>query len=205
MRNISARCGALPNRQSLIKSPRAMIFTSCTLQINATLLFVVGRFPNLKVNKKKWPNLTSICEGAMEIGARGKKVSWKSLSFLGKMPRTYLVICSPRYQDILQGDFFEDYFLLAYKSLTWMLWSKTKCGKVNKYIWPNFLLSQVPWIVKTDDDMINNIWKLGALVEALKFQRWHKSSGLRCSFDDVTKASQEHNHLLDQDGTSDQD
>ena len=37
---------------------------------------------------------------------------------------------SCRYQDILQGDFFEDYFLLAYKSLTWMLWSKTKCGKV---------------------------------------------------------------------------
>ena len=36
-----------------------------------------------------------------------------------------------RYQDILQGDFFEDYFLLAYKSLTWMLWSKTKCGKVD--------------------------------------------------------------------------
>ena len=35
----------------------------------------------------------------------------------------------------------------------------------------DFLRSQVPWIVKTDDDMINNIWKLGALVEALKFQR----------------------------------
>ena len=77
-----------------------------------------------------------------------------------------------RYQDILQGDFFEDYFLLAYKSLTWMLWSKTKCGKVNKQKCLEYvLLSQVPWIVKTDDDMINNIWKLGALVEALKFQR----------------------------------
>ena len=35
-----------------------------------------------------------------------------------------------RYQDILQGDFFEDYFLLAYKSLTWMLWSKMKCSQV---------------------------------------------------------------------------
>ena len=77
-----------------------------------------------------------------------------------------------RYQDILQGDFFEDYFLLAYKSLTWMLWSKTKCGKVNTHVHQqDFLRSQVPWIVKTDDDMINNIWKLGALVEALKFQR----------------------------------
>ena len=53
MRNISARCGPLLNKQSLIKSPRAMIFTSCTLQINATLLFVVGRFPNLKVNQEK--------------------------------------------------------------------------------------------------------------------------------------------------------
>ena len=38
--------------------------------------------------------------------------------------------------------------------------------------------SQVPWIVKTDDDMINNIWKLGALVEALKFQRWSKTNDL---------------------------
>ena len=30
---------------------------------------------------------------------------------------------------------------------------------------------QIPWIVKTDDDMINNIWKIGALVEALKDQK----------------------------------
>ena len=44
----------------------------------------------------------------------------------------------------------------------------------------DFLRSQVPWIVKTDDDMINNIWKLGALVEALKFQRWQESSGWGC-------------------------
>jgi hypothetical protein len=28
----------------------------------------------------------------------------------------------------------------------------------------------MPWIVKTDDDMVNNVWKLGALVEALKSQ-----------------------------------
>lgn len=90
-------------------------------QINATLLFVVGRFPNLKVQYR--------------LEQEGRK-----------------------YQDILQGDFFEDYFLLAYKSLTWLLWTKTKCSKV-------------PWIVKTDDDMINNIWKLGALVEALKDQK----------------------------------
>ena len=87
---------------------------------------------------------------------------------------------SCRYQDILQGDFFEDYFLLAYKSLTWMLWSKTKCGKViQQYTYiRHYGPSQVPWIVKTDDDMINNIWKLGALVEALKFQRWSKTNDL---------------------------
>lgn len=62
-------------------------------QINATLLFVVGRFPNLKVQYR--------------LEQEGRK-----------------------YQDILQGDFFEDYFLLAYKSLTWLLWTKTKCSKV---------------------------------------------------------------------------
>merc|ERR1712198_205273 len=90
-------------------------------QINATLLFVVGRYPNLKIQYR--------------LEQEGKK-----------------------YKDILQGDYFEDYFLLAYKSLSWLLWSKMKC-------------SQIPWIVKTDDDMINNIWKIGALVEALKDQK----------------------------------
>jgi hypothetical protein len=32
------------------------------------------------------------------------------------------------------------------------------------------LTVKIPWIVKTDDDMVNNVWKLGALVEALKTQ-----------------------------------
>ena len=66
-------------------------------QINATLLFVVGRFPNLKVQYR--------------LEQEGRK-----------------------YQDLLQGDFFEDYFLLAYKSLTWLLWTKTKCSKVGNKI-----------------------------------------------------------------------
>ncbi len=30
---------------------------------------------------------------------------------------------------------------------------------------------QIQWIVKTDDDMVNNIWKLGYLVEALKYNK----------------------------------
>ncbi len=32
-------------------------------------------------------------------------------------------------------------------------------------------LMQIQWIVKTDDDMVNNIWKLGYLVEALKYNK----------------------------------
>ena len=90
-------------------------------QINATLLFVTGRYPNLKI---QW-----------RLEQEGRK-----------------------YRDILQGDFFEDYFLLAYKSLSWLHWSREQCSKT-------------PWIVKTDDDMINNIWKIGALVDALKNHR----------------------------------
>jgi hypothetical protein len=35
-----------------------------------------------------------------------------------------------RYNDILQGDYFEDYFLLAYKSLSWLDWTKKHCHKV---------------------------------------------------------------------------
>ena len=30
------------------------------------------------------------------------------------------------------------------------------------------LAIQVPWLVKTDDDMVNNIWRLGLLVNQLK-------------------------------------
>ena len=30
------------------------------------------------------------------------------------------------------------------------------------------LVVQVPWLVKTDDDMVNNIWRLGLLVNQLK-------------------------------------
>ena len=26
---------------------------------------------------------------------------------------------------------------------------------------------KVPWIVKTDDDMVNNIWRLGAFINTL--------------------------------------
>ena len=61
--------------------------------------------------------------------------------------------------------------------------------KLNVERWVNIcvcqnhsLLFQVPWIVKTDDDMINNIWKLGALVEALKFQRWQEIKGFGVQF-----------------------
>ena len=38
---------------------------------------------------------------------------------------------------------------------------------------------KIPWIVKTDDDMINNIWKIGALVEALKDKKYNKSKVLK--------------------------
>jgi len=86
-------------------------------EINATLFFATGRYPNLKLQER--------------VLQEAKK-----------------------HKDILQGDFFEDYFLLAYKSLTWMTWSRDSCGKV-------------PWIVKTDDDMVNNVWKLGAFINRL--------------------------------------
>ena len=107
-------------------------------QINATLLFVTGRFPNLKI---QW-----------RLEQEGRKYISSLITNILKLH----LYC--RYKDILQGDFFEDYFLLAYKSLSWLHWSREKCSKT-------------PWIVKTDDDMINNIWKIGALVEALKNHR----------------------------------
>ena len=37
-----------------------------------------------------------------------------------------------RHKDILQGEFLEDYYLLAYKSLMWLEWSSKKCNKVGK-------------------------------------------------------------------------
>ena len=35
-----------------------------------------------------------------------------------------------RYNDVLQADFYEDYFLLAFKSLAWMDWSRSICSGV---------------------------------------------------------------------------
>jgi len=90
-------------------------------QVNASLIFIVGRYPNLKI-------------------------------------QTRLEQESIRYKDILQSDILEDYFLLGFKSLSWLHWTNRKC-------------SQIPWIVKTDDDMVNNILKMGALVKAVEHQR----------------------------------
>ncbi|XP_023322211.1 beta-1,3-galactosyltransferase 2 [Eurytemora carolleeae] len=95
--------------------------------VNASLFFVVGRYPNLKI------------ETRLEQEAR-------------------------RYKDILQGSILEDYFLLGLKSLSWIHWTKQKCSKV-------------PWIVKTDDDMVNNIIKMGDLVNAVK----HQKNTITCS------------------------
>ena len=46
-----------------------------------------------------------------------------------------------RYNDILQGDYFEDYFLLAFKSLSWLDWTRRKCHKVEK----RNNLVRIPW------------------------------------------------------------
>lgn len=55
-----------------------------------------------------------------------------------------------RYGDILQGDFLEDYYLLAQKSINVFTWIKEKCQKVS-------------WIVKTDDDTVHQIWEVNSL------------------------------------------
>ena len=116
---------------------KAIVLIKYVLQINATLLFVVGRFPNLKVNWEKLLKKKNIWR------TKYLKVQWKYFQVQWKLEQegrkwvhsSFLETNNfgfwSRYQDILQGDFFEDYFLLAYKSLTWMLWSKTKCGKVD--------------------------------------------------------------------------
>ena len=203
MKNISARYALTFNRQTVIKTPRAMRFSFHSLQINATLLFVVGRFPNLKVNGENMKNLTSICEIV--------KVQWK-LEQEGRkwVESSFYETCSGH---IWEGNMFSPGIRTSYRATSlritscWLTNHSHGCfgQKPNVERWTHvcqhdFLLSQVPWIVKTDDDMINNIWKLGALVEALKFQRWPQSR-----MPSQSTSSQEHNHLLDQDGTGDQD
>lgn len=53
--------------------------------------------------------------------------------------------------DILQGDFLEDYYLLAQKSINVLTWVKETCTKVS-------------WIVKTDDDTVHQIWEVNSLI-----------------------------------------
>jgi len=52
-----------------------------------------------------------------------------------------------QFGDILQGSFEEDYYALAYKSMSAFHWSQHFCH-------------QVPWIAKTDDDTVNDMWQL---------------------------------------------
>ena len=52
-----------------------------------------------------------------------------------------LTIENAKYNDILQGTFMEHYNLLVKKSFLVLSWSKRRCG-------------HVPWIVKTDDDVV---------------------------------------------------
>ena len=85
-------------------------------QINATLLFVVGRFPNLKIQYR--------------LEQEGKKYVIQSKN----LKKYNLIYYYCRYRDILQGDYFEDYFLLAYKSLSWLHWSRVNCKQVTSQI-----------------------------------------------------------------------
>eukprot|EP00090_Calanus_glacialis_P020735 TRINITY_DN31994_c0_g1_i1.p1 TRINITY_DN31994_c0_g1~~TRINITY_DN31994_c0_g1_i1.p1 ORF type:complete len:369 (-),score=57.10 TRINITY_DN31994_c0_g1_i1:168-1181(-) len=64
---------------------------------------------------------------------------------------------SKRHGDILQGQFEENYHKLAYKSMSALLWSQQYC-------------KNVPWIVKTDDDTINNIWKLDSVLKEMELK-----------------------------------
>ena len=54
-----------------------------------------------------------------------------------------------------------------------LLFMKNPLNKLQKIpeISPIAAVVQVPWIVKTDDDMVNNILKMGALVKAVEHQR----------------------------------
>ena len=76
-------------------------------QINASLLFVTGRYPNLKI---QW-----------RLEQEAEKCDHKNLE-------NFIHCYDPRYKDILQGDFYEDYFLLALKSLTWLHWTRLHCS-----------------------------------------------------------------------------
>ena len=48
-----------------------------------------------------------------------------------------------RHKDILQGEFLEDYYLLAYKSLMWLDWTSKKCSKVRILRRQKFLVSLI--------------------------------------------------------------
>merc|ERR1719336_1096230 len=68
--------------------------------------------------------------------------------------------------DILQGDFEEDYHKLAFKSMSAFHWSRTVCPST-------------PWLVKTDDDTVNNMWSLLELFTSM--ERKNETSTIACS------------------------
>ena len=63
----------------------------------------------------------------------------------------------PRHGDILQGGFEENYHKLAYKSMCAFSWSQRHCPKV-------------PWFLKTDDDTVHDMHRLGAVLHQMEAQ-----------------------------------
>jgi len=64
---------------------------------------------------------------------------------------------SNKYGDILQGDFLEDYYLLAQKSINVFTWVTTECR-------------EVAWLAKTDDDTVHQIWEVSSLITRLSLR-----------------------------------
>ena len=84
----------------------------------------------ISTSGRSTPPSSSWSEGSPTWKSSGELSRREGSEKYRRKKETEIIVAFPRYQDILQGDFFEDYFLLAYKSLTWMLWSKMKCSQV---------------------------------------------------------------------------
>jgi len=96
--------------------------------------------------------------------------TWGNLKYLEKMSAKIMFVVghypnqenqntlqreADKFGDILQADFKEDYYTLSLKSLSWMYWARKKDCKI-------------PWLVKTDDDMIPDIWTMEKIVNEMK-------------------------------------
>ncbi|XP_023322965.1 beta-1,3-galactosyltransferase 5 isoform X2 [Eurytemora carolleeae] len=117
---------------------------SCKEHIVIVVFSTINNFRNRQIIRETWG-------GKSYLSKFNASLMFVVGSYPDKNTQDMLLQESFRYEDILQGFVKEEYNLLSWKSISWIHWTRANCAKV-------------PWLVKSDDDMVNNIEMLAEYI-----------------------------------------